>query len=253
MGDINFEHIIVALCQLFGLKDDKATELQSFIIDKTNNANDNFRNNFLNLIKIMSILLKTNDNLDTIINNITKSVNENKDNSIKQGPQGTPGIQGIAGEKGEKGEQGKIGKQGPCGIPGEDALDLFESKNNTIKLKEKINCFSLESKNIIFDSNSISHCFEWYDDNTKPNIENTIGRIVYLENNGKITLSDKTINKIPLGIVSKNFIKEKQNWAAVIMRGIQPCSININDELDDRWILLDMIDERKNIRNIFIR
>ena len=45
---------------------------------------------------------------------------------------------------------------------------------------------------------------------------------------------------------------DRPEWSSIALRGNVPVKILASDELDDRWILTNMLNETENIRNVFI-
>ena len=46
---------------------------------------------------------------------------------------------------------------------------------------------------------------------------------------------------------------DRPEWSSIALRGNVPVKILASDELDDRWILTNMLNETENVRNVFIR
>tara|TARA_B100001113_G_C21121150_1_gene627442 strand:+ start:3258 stop:4349 length:1092 start_codon:yes stop_codon:yes gene_type:complete len=46
---------------------------------------------------------------------------------------------------------------------------------------------------------------------------------------------------------------DRPEWSCIALRGNVPVKILASDELDDRWILTNMLNETENVRNVFIR
>tara|TARA_B100000965_G_scaffold405640_1_gene440521 strand:+ start:8828 stop:9931 length:1104 start_codon:yes stop_codon:yes gene_type:complete len=46
---------------------------------------------------------------------------------------------------------------------------------------------------------------------------------------------------------------ERKEWGCIALRGSVPVKILPSDELDDRWIITNMLNETENIRNVLIR
>jgi len=159
-------------------------------------------------------------------------------------------------------------------VNNEDRLGriVYLTSTGTIKLIDQIE--ELELKNpigVIGKSQLIHNCYsnEWCCKYLKDHLgryitkkkfvwTNKKGKIVesirkpakdilYEEKNCKIINSDYDTN---IKYYNRN---ERKEWANVIINGYVPSIIKPLDEIDDRWLLTNIIDENENIRTVFVR
>ena len=147
---------------------------------------------------------------------------------------------------------------------------VYITKNGTIKVVEdlkendnKIPIGIIVSNDVIGNS---TYTYDYYKENSKyltDDYGNIIKTTKYIWTNkkGKLIESKRKPSKditdfkeiIKFEDNIQNILDSDPKYFPVANNGIVPCKIMLNDEIDDRWLVLDMINPTQNIRKILIR
>tara|TARA_Y100000389_G_C17428202_1_gene500887 strand:- start:855 stop:1625 length:771 start_codon:yes stop_codon:yes gene_type:complete len=248
--DVNAEQFINGLVQVMGMND--PSELGNLFSNnhKPMNEMNDIQRTITNMFKIVSLIFKTND---VEIPNVSSE--ETKEQVGGQGLQGLQGLQGRQGRQGVPGRQGPPGKDGKSGKDGKDAenhdSDVFEWAS-----KEIID--NVDGRIVYMNCNGK---IELVNDDSNE-IKIPIGVVVEERNTGAYKMSGKeqgkkyswinnkgvervSTRKPPKGTSfktvenKKNILDDKSSYAHIALRGMVDVKIQINDKLDERWIVLD--------------